>query len=124
VVEAEVSQGGKVTVNKVWAAVDVGRQIVNPMGAESQVQGSVIDGLAHALNEQITFANGRAVQSNFDSHSPLTIRQAPPVEVGFVTTDHDPTGLGEPAMPPVIPALTNAVFAATGKRPRTLPVAL
>lgn len=124
VVEAQVAGDGKVSVNKVWAAVDVGRQIVNPMGAENQVQGSVIDGLAHALNEKITFANGRTVQSNFDTHSPLTIRQAPVVEVAFVTSDHDPTGLGEPAMPPVIPALTNAVFAATGKRPRTLPVAL
>ncbi len=121
-VEAAVAKDGTVTLNKVWAAVDVGRQIVNPMGAENQAQGSIIDGLAHALTEKITFANGRTVQSNFDGHSPLTMRQAPPVEIAFVTSDNDPTGLGEPAMPPVIPALTNAIFAATGKRVRSLPI--
>lgn len=122
VVEAAVATDGAITVNKVWAATDVGRQIVNPLGAENQVQGGAIDGLAHALNEKITFANGRTVETNFDGHSPLAMRQVPPVEVAFVISDNDPTGLGEPAMPPVIPALTNAIFAATGKRVRSLPI--
>ncbi len=123
VVEAAVARDGSVAVNKVWAAVDVGSQIVNPMGAENQSQGAIIDGLSHALNQKITFANGRTVQSNFDTHMPLTIKQAPLViDVAFVTSPHPPTGLGEPPMPPVIPALTNAIFAATGRRVRKLPV--
>jgi isoquinoline 1-oxidoreductase beta subunit len=121
-VEVEVAKDGAIKIVKVWAAIDVGRQIVNPMGAENMAQGGIIDGLAHALNEKITFANGRTVESNFDEHSPLRMVQVPPVEVAFVLTDNDPTGLGEPAMPPVIPALTNAIFAATGKRVRSLPI--
>lgn len=122
-VEVEIAKDGAIKIVDVWAAVDVGRQIVNPMGAENMVQGAVIDGLAHALNEKITFANGRTVERNFDRHSPLRMNQVPPVKVEFVLTDNDPTGLGEPAMPPVIPALTNAIFAATGKRVRSLPIA-
>ncbi len=123
VVEAAVVRDGSISVNKVWAAVDVGSQIVNPLGAEAQAQGGIIDGLSHALNQKITFANGRTVQRNFDTHMPLTIKQAPlAIEVAFVTSPHKPTGLGEPPMPPVIPALTNAIFAATGRRVRKLPI--
>ena len=122
VVEAVVAADGKIAINKVWAAVDVGRQIVNPLGAENQAQGGILDGLSHALNHKITIKDGRTVESNFDGSSPLTMMQAPPVVVEFLLTDHSPTGLGEPPMPPVIPALTNAVFAATGKRVRKLPV--
>jgi isoquinoline 1-oxidoreductase beta subunit len=122
VVEAAVANDGTLKINKIWAAVDVGSQIVNPSGALNQSHGAIIDGLSHALNQKITFENGRTVQSNFDGHSPLTMMQAPLIEVEFVTTDHSPTGLGEPPMPPVIPALTNAIFAATGKRVRKLPI--
>jgi len=122
VVEASVSADGQIKVNKVWAAIDVGSHIINPLGAENQCQGAVIDGLAHALNLKITIENGRVVESNFDGFAPLTMTQAPPVEIHFVTTDHDPTGLGEPPLPPAIPALTNAIFAATGKRVRKLPI--
>jgi isoquinoline 1-oxidoreductase beta subunit len=121
-VETTVAKDGTITINKVWAAIDVGRQIVNPMGAENQAHGGVIDGLAHVLNQKITFDNGRTIETNYDGHSPLTMRQVPPIEVAFVITDNDPTGLGEPTMPPVIPALTNAIFAATGKRVRSLPI--
>ncbi|GAA0544454.1 isoquinoline 1-oxidoreductase beta subunit [Rhizomicrobium palustre] len=122
VVEAAVAKDGAITINKVWAAVDVGRQIVNPMGAENQCQGGIIDGLSHALNEKITFAKGRTVESNFDGHPPLMLAQVPPIEVQFVLTDNRPTGLGEPPMPVIIPALTNAIFAATGKRVASLPI--
>ena len=122
VVEAAVAADGQIKINKVWAAVDVGSQIINPGAAENQCQGGVIDGLAHVLNQKITIENGRVVENNFDGFAPLSMMQAPPVEIHFVTTDHDPTGLGEPMMPPVIPALTNAIFAATGKRVRKLPV--
>lgn len=122
VAHVAVSAAGEIKVRKMWVAADVGRQIVNPSGAMNQVQGSVIEGLSHALHQQITLANGQVEQSNFADYPLLRINEAPPVEVKFVITDYPPTGLGEPALPPAIPALTNAIFAATGKRIRSLPI--
>ncbi|WP_297506729.1 xanthine dehydrogenase family protein molybdopterin-binding subunit [uncultured Caulobacter sp.] len=123
VIEASVGEGGKPTVHKAWVAVDVGRQIVNPSGAEQQVQGSVLDAIGSTLRQKITFENGAATQANFNTFPLLRMAEAPPVEVAFVLTDHKPTGLGEPAYPPTPPALCNALFAATGKRIRSLPIA-
>ena len=117
-----VAPSGEVKVKKMWVAADVGRQIVNPSGAMNQVQGATIEGLSHALYQQITLANGAVEQSNFHEYPLLRMSEAPPVEVKFVITDYPPTGLGEPALPPAIPALTNAIFAATGKRVRSLPI--
>jgi len=122
VVQASVSPQGIVKVDKVWVAGDCGSQIVNPAGAINQCQGAAIDGISAALGQQITIDRGRVVQSNFHEYTLLRMYQAPPVQVDFRITPNPPTGLGEPAMPPVLPALCNAIFAATGKRVRSLPI--
>jgi isoquinoline 1-oxidoreductase beta subunit len=86
------------------------------------VEGGAIDGISGALHQAITFANGRVEQSNFHDYPLLRMSEAPKVEVHFLKSDNSPTGLGEPAYPPVVPALANAIFAATGKRVRKLPI--
>lgn len=122
VVEVAVADVGTIAVNKVWVAGDVGRQIVNPSGAVNQVQGSVIDALGSALGQAITLKNGAIEQRNYDAYPLMRINDAPPVEVTFVMSDHNPTGLGEPAYPATPPALVNAIFAATKVRIRSLPI--
>jgi isoquinoline 1-oxidoreductase subunit beta len=123
VVQVTVSADGIPKVDQVWVVGDIGSQIINPLGAVNQVQGAVIDGLSTALYQKIVFASGATVQSNFDNYRLLRMSEAPPsVDVHFLQSANPPTGLGEPALPPVVPALTNALFAATGVRIRDLPI--
>jgi len=122
VAHVAVAADGNVKVKKVWVAADVGHTIINPHGALNQVQGSVLDGLSEALHQAITIEGGATQQSNFNDYRLMRISESCPVEVKFLKTEFSPTGLGEPALPPAIPALTNAIFAASGKRVRSLPI--
>lgn len=120
---ADVSvEGEQVKVHKVWVAADVGSHIVNPKGAEAQVSGAIVDGLAQALGQRISFTDGVVEQENFDTFPLGRISATPEISISWVKTDNPPSGLGEPALPPVVPALTNAVYAASGKRIRDLPM--
>ncbi len=124
VVQASVDSAKKVKIQKVWVAADVGSQIINPGAAENIVQGGIIDGLSEAMSQKITIEKGRVEQTNFHQHGMIRMAQSPPViEVHFLTSDNRPTGLGEPSLPPIVPALANAIFAASGERVRSLPLA-
>ena len=122
VVEASVSRTGQVTPHHVGVAGDVGRHIINPFGALNQVEGSVIDGLGQTMQLAVELEGGAVKQSNFHDYPLPRMPATPTITTEWVLTDNEPTGLGEPALPPVIPALTNAIFAATGKRVRHLPI--
>jgi CO/xanthine dehydrogenase Mo-binding subunit len=108
-------------VHRVVAAVDCG-QVVNPAILEQQIQGGIVYGLGNALRAKITIEKGRVVQGNFDDYAPLRMEETPAVEVYAVPSAESPTGIGEPSVPPIAPALCNAIYAATKKRIRALPI--
>jgi isoquinoline 1-oxidoreductase subunit beta len=121
VVEASVAKDGAVRVHRVVCAVDCGT-VINPDTVKAQMEGGIIFGLTAALKTEITLKNGRVEQSNFHDYQILRIFESPKIEVYIVPSSANPTGVGEPGVPPAAPALANAIFAATGKRVRRLPI--
>ena len=123
VADVSVSNDKKIKIHKVWVAADIGSHVINPLGAENMAQGAIIDGIGAMMHQEITVAKGRVEQTNFDKHALLRLVQAPPeIEIHFIKSDNPPTGLGEPSMPPVLGAVGNAIFAASGVRVRELPL--
>lgn len=114
---------GDVTLKKLWQTIDVGT-VVNPDGAMAQAEGAALWGVSLALHEGAQFANGEVVEQNLDRYKPLRMSDVPELDIVFVDSDEFPSGMGEPPLIPVAPAIGNAVFAATGKRVRDLPIKL
>ena len=122
VVEVEISQDGKLVIPAVWSAIDAGT-VVNRRHVEAQVEGGTLYGLSNALYGEITAKQGAVVQGNFPDWRVMRINEAPrEFTVHIVESDAPPGGVGEPPTPPAAPALTNAIFAASGRRIRRLPI--
>ena len=121
VAEVEVSKEGAVRVRRVVCAVDCGT-VVNPDIVRAQIEGAIIFGVTAALYGEITLKGGRVEQANFDTYQMLRINEAPTIEVHIVRSSEPPGGMGEPGTSAIVPAVANAIFAATGKRLRKMPV--
>jgi isoquinoline 1-oxidoreductase beta subunit len=121
VAEVSVDDDGKVNVHKVVCAIDCGIA-VNPWNIEAQVESAIVYGLTAALYSEITLEGGKVQQSNFDTYPVLRMEDMPEIEVHIIESSEPPTGVGEPGVPPIAPAVTNAIFALTGKRIRKLPI--
>ena len=119
VAEVRMKQGNPV-LEKIHAVTDCGI-VVNPTGADQQVRGGIVDGMGHAMFSNMTFKNGLPEQKNFDSYRLIRMKEVPEIETHFVDNGIDPTGLGEPALPPTGGAIANAIYKATGKRLRNQP---
>jgi CO/xanthine dehydrogenase Mo-binding subunit len=122
IAEVGVEDDG-VRVHRVWCAADCG-QLIHPGIVDAQVVGSIVAGLTAALYGEIEIEGGRVVQSNFHDYGMLRMSEMPEVEVHLVRNREEPGGAGEPAVPPIAPAVANAVFALTGQRIRKLPIRL
>jgi len=116
-----VSKDGSVRVRRVVCAVDCGT-VINPDTVEAQIQSGIIFGASAALHGEITLKNGRVEQSNFDTYQVLRMNDAPAIEVHVVKSAEPPGGMGETGTSAIVPAIANAIFAATGKRLRKMPV--
>ena len=112
---------GRIKVRRVWAVVDCGI-VVNPDIVRAQVEGAIIFGLSAALHQEITVVNGVVQQSNFDTFPLLRMNECPEITVEILDIDRDPSGIGEPGLPPIAPAVANAIFDLTGRRLRRLPL--
>jgi len=123
VAEVSVSDDGALRVHRVVAVLDCG-VVVNRQAALAQVEGAAMQGVSAALAEAVTLEDGRVAETNFDRYRVLTLAEAPEVEAHLLESGEAPGGVGEPALPPVAPAVCNAVFAATGVRIRSLPISL
>jgi CO/xanthine dehydrogenase Mo-binding subunit len=123
IAEVSVGSGGEVTVHKVYCAIDCG-VVVNPDIVKAQMEGGIVFGLTAALQGEITLEKGRVKQSNFHDYPLLTMKDYPEVETEIIISGAGPSGVGELSTPPIAPAVTNAIFAATGHRIRTLPINL
>jgi isoquinoline 1-oxidoreductase beta subunit len=110
-----VMEKGKPAIKKIYAVADCG-QVINLSGAQQQVMGAIVDGMGHALYGKLSFKEGAAEQSNFHNYRLIRMREIPEIDLFFVDSGFDPTGLGEPALPPTGGAIANAIFKATGKR--------
>ena len=121
VAEVEVSTEGAVRVRRVVCAVDCGT-VVNPNTVQAQIQSGIMFGATAALYGEITLKNGRVEQTNFDSYQMLRMNEAPAIDVHVVTSAEPPGGMGETGTSAIVPAIANAIFAATGKRLRKMPV--
>lgn len=113
-------QGGSPILKKITAVTDCG-MVVNPTGANHQVRGGIVDGMGHAMYTNLTFENGVPKQRNYDTYRLIRMKEVPEIDTHFVDSGFDPTGLGEPALPPTGGAIANAIFAATGRRLRSQP---
>jgi CO/xanthine dehydrogenase Mo-binding subunit len=121
VVEVSINNRGKLKVERVDCVIDCGIA-VNPDSVKAQMEGSIIMGMSAAMFEQITIEKGHVAQSNFDDYRIARLKDAPEINVTIVESKASPTGVGEPGTSPVVAAITNAIFAATGKRIRKLPI--
>ncbi|MFC4221398.1 xanthine dehydrogenase family protein molybdopterin-binding subunit [Flagellimonas marina] len=121
VVTVEVTEDGNIKILRIDVVVDCGI-VVNPSGARAQVEGGILEGLCAALYGEVTIKDGAAQQSNFHDYPWMRMREVPEIHVEFIKNDLPPRGLGEPPLPPAAPALTNAIFAASGVRIRKLPI--
>ena len=121
IAEVSVDKDRNVTIHDVWVVADCG-PVINLSGAEGQCQGSVIDGISTMAGQRISIKEGRVQQTNFHQYPLLRIDQHPNVHVQFLQSDFAPTGMGEPALPPIAPAVCNAIYSITGHRIRHLPI--